>query len=151
VRAVPVDPITRGTPGEAFLCEIDVRWHELKRCFFVDILKGRVTFKTPGKQLEIFQPERLQHLVDLFLVMVALHKQAPGVTVSPDKAGVSRQNDATLGGGNPENLIVFEGVRVRNVEAQHSKPACELSYHYVGNKPDFVHGIIRIITNEESV
>ena len=121
------------------LSEVNVGRHLLEGVFLVDALERGITFQTSGENVEVFQTKGAQHLLDLLFVIAAFDEQASRIVLTFGQAGIPRQDDAILGPGNADDLIIFVLVRVRDVEAQHAQPPCELAHHHVGDEPDFVH------------
>jgi len=140
---MPVNTITGRAPGELILREVNIRRNLIEYGFLVNVLKRHIAFETSGEDLELFQSEGTEDLPDLFLVIAAINEQTLRITLLRCQARIPRQNDAIFGTGYMNDLFVFILIRIRNVEAQHSKPPGELTHHHICNEPGFLHGIIQ--------
>jgi hypothetical protein len=70
--------------------------------------------------------------------VVAFDEQARGLFPSRSEPGIAGKNDPILGFGEPDDVIVGENVRIRDVESQHAKPSRELTDHHIRNELHFL-------------
>ena len=72
--AAPEDTIARTTNGETLLSKENVRRNSFKDRFLVHVLQGNVALEAAGKDIELFEIECVENLIDLLPVVAALNQ-----------------------------------------------------------------------------
>jgi hypothetical protein len=141
MSAVPVNAITRGTSCKPLLSEINVWGNFVEGFVFIDVAQRCIAFDTARENVEVFEIECPEHLLDLFSIVVALDEKGLRLQFAGNKAGIPRQYDSIFIFCDPDDFVILEHIRISDVEAEHSQPSRQFADHDIRDESNVRHSL----------
>ena len=136
---MPVHALASWAGSEPILRQVDERRNSFEYCFLVNRLQCRIAFETARENIEIFEVECAENLLNLFSVRIAINEKVLRIAATSDKPAVSSEDDPILGFRKADDFVVVEDIRVHHIEAEDAQPSCQLAHHDIGDELDLSH------------